>query len=389
MDETSAKVNIVLLILLLALPIVSTDIYLPSMSAIMSDFGANGENVQFTLTAYFLVFSCVQLFYGFLSDLVGRRKVILGSLVVYVSGTLVCCTAHSTAWLICGRCLQGLGAGSAVVVFAIVRDLYSGHQAAKKLSLMSGVVALSPIIAPVIGGYLQAYLGWRANFLFLLVIGVTLLVTSVFRLRETKPTTTPFGIGSFLSNYRGLFVNPSYTYHALAAACAFGALFTYVSAAPFIFLSVFGYSPEQFGLIFAVAALGYVAGSLLNPILIAKGGLDLSLVTGSCALLAGGALMMLGAWSVTIVITAQVIAELGIAVVVPVCTTKALQPIPNMAGQGSALIGFLRFVCAGLASWMMAAVPNPMHMAAGIMVFGFLSTLGIWKGRRSLVTLAN
>jgi len=156
---------LILLTFLLALPIVSTDIYLPSIHEISKFFNTSHQKVQLTLTLYFLTFGFIQLVYGSLSDCFGRKPMMITSLLIYIFGTSICIYSDTITLLIIGRFLQALGAGSAILVFAIVRDMYEGSKVARIIAYMSAVVAISPIIAPIFGGYVQSLLSWRWNFI--------------------------------------------------------------------------------------------------------------------------------------------------------------------------------------------------------------------------------
>ncbi len=166
----------------------SIDTYLPSFPAIGGEFDASAAGVQQTLSAYFLTFAVMTLFHGTLSDSFGRRPVILVSLVVYVAASIGCAVATDLPDLVLYRALQGLSAGAGMVVGrAIIRDSFEGHAAQRLMSLVTMIFALAPAIAPVIGGWLQGWFGWRSVFVFLALYGVILLAACLWRLPETHP----------------------------------------------------------------------------------------------------------------------------------------------------------------------------------------------------------
>lgn len=368
---------VTLLTLLLALPILSTDIYLPSFNVIKKSLHANEIHVQFTLTAYFFIVSIVQLLYGFLSDRFGRRPLLLLSLCIYITASLWCAFASTIQILILGRCLQALGAGSAILTFAIIRDLYDGQHVAKLIAYMSAVVALSPIVAPIMGGYIQLLLSWRWDFIILAVIGVILLSLCYVLLPETnnsQSNTTSF-LKPLDACYSFLFRNRHYISNALAAAFAFAALFAYVSGAPHIFLNLMGYSPQLFGWLFAIATIGYVIGAFVNGKLISHFGIDFVYRIGIGSFVSGAIIMTLlcfisPLYGIAIAIS-QLLCEFGIAIVIAISITQALQPIPNLAGTGSALIGFLRFLCATFSSYLTAAFQGTTPLPLALIILGF------------------
>ena len=146
----------------------SIDMFLPSLPAIGAAFAAPPATVQLTVTLFLAGFAVAQLVHGPLSDRVGRRRVLLGGLLVYVVGGLACWAAPSARLLIAGRLLQALGAGSGPVVGrAVIRDLYEPARAARVLGYMGTAMALTPILAPIVGGVVHVAFGWRAVYLTL------------------------------------------------------------------------------------------------------------------------------------------------------------------------------------------------------------------------------
>lgn len=367
---------IALLTGLLTLPILSTDIYLPSLNEIGNFYHANTLQVQLTLTGYFFTFAIVQLIYGSLSDCFGRKPVCLLTLLIYSMVTLLCAFSTSIHMLIFLRCLQALGAGSAILTFAIIRDLYEGRQVAKIIAYMSAVVALSPIISPIIGSYIQSCLAWQWDFILLALIGLILLLLCYWILPETNRHIgkTPFFFKQLFLDYRRLLNDRNYMLHSLAAAFAFGALFAYVSGFPYV-LNLMGYSPLLFGWIFAVAAIGYVLGAFTNGKLVCFFGMNLMGRIGIMSLV-GGAIVMtlmcrLYPLNIITMVIPQIVCEFGIAIVISISVTKALQPIPHYAGAGSALLGFLRFLLAALSSYLTIRFHNATPLSLAFIILGF------------------
>ena len=154
-----------LLTALVAFGAISTDLYLPSLPAIGAGFAADISQVQLTLSVFLVGFAVSQAVYGPLSDRFGRRPVLLGGLSIYLIASLACMTAPGIGSLIAWRFVQALGACTGVVLGrAIVRDVYGREGAARMLSYMGMAMALAPALGPILGGYLQVWFGWRANF---------------------------------------------------------------------------------------------------------------------------------------------------------------------------------------------------------------------------------
>ncbi|HEY0303073.1 MAG TPA: MFS transporter, partial [Rhizomicrobium sp.] len=162
-----------LLAALTAIGPLSTDMYLPSLPDIARSLTASTAQVQLTLSAYLIGFAVGQIFYGPVSDRFGRKPVLLAALGLYAAATLICALSPSIDILIAARALQALGgSGCIMVARAIVRDLYSGARAGRELSVMGSVMAMAPVIAPMIGGVLQTAFGWRSVFVALMLVGI-------------------------------------------------------------------------------------------------------------------------------------------------------------------------------------------------------------------------
>lgn len=380
--QNPGKIVWTLLTVQLALPILTTDIYLPSLEAMSHYFLTSYQQVQLTLTCYFLMFSAAQLIYGPLSDRYGRKPLVLLSLLIYMLATVCCMLARSVEWLIIGRAFQALGAGSAVLTFAIVRDLYEGESAAKKIAYLCSVVALSPILAPILGGYIQENLSWQWNFAFLGLVSSFLLIGSYHLLPETNhsPRLRSSFLRQFMGDYLHVLKNKHYLSHTLCLSFAIAGLFTYVSGAPYVLLELMKFSPAEFGWIFSAAALGYVLGAFLSGKLLSAFGIDFVLKMGIGSFIGGSILMIYFCYYYPLnafaFIAPQIICEFGISIIVPLCMAKALQPIPQYAGAGSSFIGFLRFFFAAIASYLVILALSSSAMPLALIILG-LSVLSL------------
>ena len=166
----------------------SIDTFLPSFPTIADEFGISSWRVQQIITAYLLPFACFSLVHGPLSDALGRRRVVIGGLVLYTAGSLGCFLAPTFGTLLFCRVLQGLAAGiGPTVARAVVRDLFEGTNAQRLMTSMMMVFSLAPAVAPIIGGWVHVSLGWRWVFGMLVVIGALLMVACLALLPETHP----------------------------------------------------------------------------------------------------------------------------------------------------------------------------------------------------------
>src|SRR3954452_23534680 len=197
-----------LLALLTAVGPMSVDLYLPSLPELGRVFGASVPQVQLTLSGYLLCFAIGQIVFGPISDHVGRKPVLLAALSLYVAVCVSCMFATSIEMLIALRCLQALGvAGAPVLARAIVRDLYQGVRAGRELARMGSITALAPVVAPSLGGVLQATFGWRASFVGMAALGLCAIVLVVRLLPETMTERPqhPMSLSSIIRGY-GIFL---------------------------------------------------------------------------------------------------------------------------------------------------------------------------------------
>jgi DHA1 family bicyclomycin/chloramphenicol resistance-like MFS transporter len=372
-----------LLSFLTALGPLSMDMYLPSLPDIARSLQAPVLNVQLTISSYLLGFAVGQIFYGPVSDRLGRKPVLLVALVLYAVATVGCAAAQSIHGLIAARFVQALGgAGSIVLARAVVRDIYSGARAGRELSLMGSITAFAPIIAPMIGGLLQTVFGWRAIFVLLVLFAAVSGAAAAFLLPETLKERPPgrFTFAGMIGLYRSVLVHRGFLANLGILTTTFVGLFAWVSGAPIVMQgSVYGLSPLVFGVTFAMGAAGYMAGAYIAARIVIRFGLDRTMGIG-CATLAIGGLVMaavvaLGLTNVLWFVGAMTIYLAGLGFALPMAMAGALTPFPDRAGTASSLMGFTQQSSAAIAAgciglylghsaWPVAAVVATMGCTA-------------------------
>ena len=245
-----------LLAALSAIGPLTTDMYLPSLPDIARQLNASTAEAQFTISAYLIGFAIGQIFYGPVSDRHGRKPILIAAIALYCIASLACSLSTSTEMLIVARAFQALGGcGGIVLARAIVRDIYSGARAGRELSLIASVMALAPVLAPIAGGFLQTYFGWRAVFLTLVAAGfagvgiVWVALPETLKLRVVDPLT----ITSILRSYRLVARNPAYLAYLGITAASYAGLFVWISAAAFVLQDLYRLSPFDFGIAFGSA----------------------------------------------------------------------------------------------------------------------------------------
>jgi DHA1 family bicyclomycin/chloramphenicol resistance-like MFS transporter len=349
------KSLIVVLGALSAFAPMSVDMYLPAFPALAKDFGVDESQIQLTLTACLAGLAVGQVLAGPVSDALGRRRPLVVGLVAYVAASLACALATSVDALTGLRVVQGLaGAASIVIARAIVRDLYVGAAAARVFSLLMLVLGVAPIVAPVIGAQLLEVTSWRGLFVVLAGYGALLLAVTVVLLPETLPAERrrPLGLGHTLSTFRRLLAERAFVGYCLGSGLAFAAMFAYIAGSPFVLQEIYGLSPQVYGAVFAVNALGIVVASQVSGRLVGRVS-PRRLMDAGLALAAGGGLALLGVvWAGGIglagVLPALFVSVSSVGLVTPNSVALALSGHPDDAGSASALLGVTQFLLGAL-----------------------------------------
>jgi MFS transporter, DHA1 family, multidrug resistance protein len=263
----SPRALAVLLAAMAAIGPFSIDAYLPAFPAIGAGLGASPIEVQQTLTAYMLPFAAMTLWHGALADALGRRRVLLASYAIYVIASLSCVLATSIEVLWLGRALQGLSAGAGMVIGrAIVRDVFDGAAAQKLMAQIGMLFAVAPALAPVIGGWIQAFFAWQAIFVLLMLYGMVLYVAILRLLPETLREKDRQSLHPVLlaRSYREVFADTRFLAIAAATALHFNGFFLYVLSSPAFLMRHLGVSAQGFLWLFGPAMIGLMAGSYLS-----------------------------------------------------------------------------------------------------------------------------
>ncbi|AYF26525.1 Bcr/CflA family drug resistance efflux transporter [Micromonospora tulbaghiae] len=358
-DRTTATTGGVTLLVLLgtltAIGPLSLDMYLPAFPAMTRDLGADQAGIQLSLTTCLIGLALGQLVTGPLSDRWGRRRPVLVGVVAYTVLALACAAAPNAPLLAAARFAQGVAGGMGVVVArAVVRDLYSGRDAAKYFSRLTLVFGVAPVAAPGVGSLVLRFGSWRAVFVALAVIGAVLAVAVALRLPETLPAErrSTGGLGGTVRTMRSLLADRVYLGYALTQGFAFAGLFAYISGSSFVFQDVFGVSAAVFSVVFGVNALALVAVGQANARLLDRFTprrlLVTTLVVGvvtAVGVLTGA---LAGSLAVTAVALFAFVGSLGM--VMPNSTALALDAHARHAGTAAALMGGIQSVVGALAA---------------------------------------
>lgn len=381
---------IILLGLIIAVGPLSIDMYLPALPTMAQDFGVVTRWIANSVPAYFIGLVVGQLFYGPLSDRIGRIRPLYVGTVVYVVACVICATTTSVAVLFAGRTLQALGAcvGS-VVVRAMIRDRLNPTQMAKAFSLMTLVMGIAPILAPSLGSLLLQISSWRAIFWFLAGFGMlSLMLIKVF-LQETLPSDRRhvLPLRQVLRQYVDLLKDTRFRNPAAGAGLLMGSMFVYISAAPQLIMEEYGVSATHFSWIFGMNAAGFIGLTQVNQWLVGRVKLVQLLRIGALVQVsAAGTLMTLGLLFGTHAWLWAVLASIfcciaGLGLTQPNAGAIALAFQKHRAGMASALQGSLNFIVGIFGGLLLNVFALNSVAKLGMTLFAWMA-VGTWLVRQ-------
>lgn len=328
----------------------SIDMYLPSLPSLTTDLHTSMSLAQLSITACLLGISLGQLVMGAQSDIRGRRLPLLFGLIAYTIASIFCITTSSIGGLILLRFIQGLAGSAGIVISrAVVRDLYSGPEMMRFVSLLMLVNGLGPILAPIIGAQILHFTSWRGVFVVLSLVGCFMLFAVFFGLPETLPKEkrSSGGLANTLQTFKQLITDRGFVKYALPQGLVTAAMFAYISGSPFVIQEIFGASPQMFSLIFAMNGLGIIiAGQITGRLAGRVNGVKLFIGGLSIAALAGLALftaIMLKA-SLPVILVPLFFVVACVGAVGTAGSALAMENYGHAAGSASALLGLMSFI---------------------------------------------
>lgn len=332
------------------------DISIPSFPSIMNHFDATEAQVQTTLSANFFAFCVSGLFYGPLSESLGRRGLMVFGATLFLIGAVGCVFSFSINQLIFWRFVQGLGTSSGIILgFAMISDRYQGSEAAQKISLVNAFCTIFMATAPVIGGVLIHYFTWRTNFSAIAIIGVITWFSLIFFLPETKQEKEPLRIGGIFGDYFKVIGNMHFQLIALLPSLMCVAYLTFVGSAAFYYINTCNINPLMFachqGLVVASFSItSFYAGKVIGWL-----GSDRSVAYGMLLCAVSMVMMLVFAYvypykPMLITITMSLFA-IGCAFPMSVTFAQSLEIIPSLKGVCSSFIMSTRLLITSIAIW--------------------------------------
>ena len=375
--------------LLTAIGPISMAIYTPAMPQLVHAFETTEAAIKMSLSLFFAGFALAQLVAGPVSDAFGRKSAALSFLAIYLGGSLLAVFAPSVEWILAGRLIQGIGASVGITVSrAIVRDQFTGAEAARIMNTMGIILAIGPAAGPTIGGLTLAAFGWKSVFLLMVGFGAILVFLSTVYLKETTiPDRSRLRPLRLLSAYCEIAAQARFLCIALVLAGCIGALYAQSTALPFILIDEVGLTPTQYGMSMLMQSGFYLIGSLCLRLTSKWLPGRRAPVFGLVFSGGGGIIMALSVYflppSFLSIMGPVAICTFGTAFITPYITTAGLAPFPHIAGSASALMGFIQmgagFFGGVLIAWIGApleaygSVIPAMHIIAVLGYLGFLA----------------
>jgi DHA1 family bicyclomycin/chloramphenicol resistance-like MFS transporter len=350
---------------LIAFPSLSIDMYLPAFPSIQAYFHTGAGQVQRTLAVFSVGFAIGQLFFGPLSDRLGRKRPLIGGILLYLVGVLGALFAPNIEIFTLARLIQALGGCAAALIGrAMVRDLFHEREAARVFSILMLIMGLAPILAPLIGGQLLIFTGWQGIFILLMVFATASLIAVILTLPETLPPARreTRGLGTVFTVYGGLLSDRKFCAYTFSMAFASSGMFAYITGSPFVFIRLHGVPPQYYGLLFGSNALGLIGCSQFNRYLlrrhtdraILRRALAVTAIAGIALGLAGW--LDLGGLAGLMAPLFVCISSLGF--ILPNATAAAMNRSGGHAGSAAALLGGIQFATASSSSTLVSALED-------------------------------
>jgi len=373
----------------------SIDTIFPAFPAIARELNASPLAMQQTISVYMIAYALMSLFHGPFSDALGRRRVILVGVAVFVLASVGCALAGSIGVLLAFRALQGFSAGAGLIVGrAIIRDCFDGVEAQRLMSTVSMIFGIAPAIAPIVGGWVVAVAHGPMIFWLLAGFAAMLLLACIAWLPETHPVErrVPLSLDELATTYRRIAADRAFLPLALAGTLNFNALFVYVASAPAFVLNLLKLDSQHFAWLFIPAIGGMVLGAFLSGRLAGKLSASATVRLGYTIMLAASAINLVVAlvlpaprvpWSVLPI----GLHAIGIGINFPTLTLLLLDRFPHHRGAVSSVQAFVSLVLSSILAGAISPLVSGSSLglaltAAGATALGFVA----WRIYRAIET---
>ncbi|UOM33257.1 multidrug effflux MFS transporter [Acuticoccus sp. I52.16.1] len=375
---------------------VALNMYVPAMAQMQADLGTTRAAISLSLSAFLIATALATLVVGAISDMRGRRPVLIFGLGLYAIGSVLCALAPSVEMLIAGRVVQAIGSCAGLALSrAIVRDLHGARTAASALAYVTMGMAVAPMIAPSLGGLMSEHLGWRPIFVFMAVIGVVITIATFVRLGETHPPSGEAGgVARMRREALELFGVRTFWMYVATVSFISTSFFSFVAGSAFISETVLNLAPSVYGLFFMCVAAGYITGNFITGRFVERIGIVMMIRFGTMSVLSGISLAAIaqasGVTSSLTFFAPMALVGLGNGLTLPNAIAGAVSVRPHLAGTASGLTGAMQLGAGAVAAtvtgilvdvnpWPGTVWPVLGPMACGTAV-AFLFALNLKRG---------
>lgn len=347
-------------------------IFVPALPIAAADLRASPGALQLTVSLYIAGLAVGQLVYGPVSDRFGRRPTLIGGLLLFTLSGLAAIFAQSVGALIVSRLFQALGGCAGLALArAIVRDTAAPHEATRRLALMNLMVTVGPGVAPLVGGALAAFFGWRSIFVALCALGAVNCLCAWRLLPETGAKLANVSGAALARNYAKLFASPAFVGYAIGGGCATTSLYAFVACAPFIFVNQLHRPEHEIGLYLAILVSGMWLGSMATSRMIANYSLKRYLVFANGLSVVAAfvflAAVLTGHLSVALVVGLMVLFNIGVGSAAPAALVQAISVDPQAVGSASGLYGFVQMAVGAALTALAGVGADPSLSAAAVL----------------------
>ncbi|MCB1832613.1 MAG: multidrug effflux MFS transporter [Geminicoccaceae bacterium] len=395
----SARSRLVLvLVIATALGPFAMQIFLPALPAIQTEFDVSAATAQLVFSLSGMAMAVATLFYGPISDALGRRPVMIAGMFIFLVGSLICVIAPTIEILIAGRIIQAAGGvGGMVLSRTIIRDIYSRDEAATAMAYVTMAMVVAPMLAPALGGILAEWMGWPSVFSVSGLFGLFVFIAVLFRLKETRPASSGSGGGNrgTLRAFSLLLHDRPFIAYMAQGAFSMSVFFGFIAAAPYVVITVMGLPTAQYGLMFMLISLAFMVGNFTSASVGLRVSVDRKIVFGASGALFGTVLsivlLLALPWSPWSVFVPMILTGYFQGIAMPNSQAAVVSVRPDMAGAASGLAGFAQMITASLVAQLVGSLqwhsPYPMAIgmlvcALGMFIFAIMAT-----SRRTRVSL--
>ena len=404
MNTTIKSTTLITFLVLFAIPSsqIAIDIYLPSLPSMTANLHASDTALQLTFTFYLIGLGISQVFYGFLTDKLGRRPILQFGLLVFVIGSIVCIFSKNVLVLNMARLLQGLGGGSVFVVTnAIWSDVFSGEQLVKRVTYGSLTWSLVPILAPALGGVIQQYIGWQANFYVMAIYGLIALILIAMALPETliKDHKQSLSIRNLFISYLNIILHLRFLCFIGCVIFSWSAVIVFSIVGPFVFQNLLHVSASLYGILVLTVGVAYTIGTFLNGFFLKYYKMLTLLMVGIVLMLISGLMLLaftlLGWFNIMAILIPTCLLQIAQGFIFANCLSGALNIFSTAAGSVSSLFGSVVVLGVTLISATVARVNinSELGLAISYILLGILTLFcffPLWQYfRRISVTTAS